>query len=234
MVGGLMFKSIDVPLRRRTWMQIAAIPKNRIGWEFEDCSDTSEEDIRLIKAWIRKVESGHVIRAEGEKGCGRGLLLYGEPGHGKTTLSLVILQDLLLRVTPSVFVPAENKTLVRPCYFITYNALLDLKGSTMDDPTSEELTLFDGIMGNCIDDAYNIRVLVIDDVGKEHNSGSGWQKTMLHHVLRTRFNNGLPTIVTSNLPPEAWDATYGSATESFAREAFVPIALKSPQGDLRK
>jgi DNA replication protein DnaC len=104
----------------------------------------------------------------------------------------------------------------------------------MEDPTDDEQSLFAGILGESVDDAYNIRVLVIDDVGKEHMSGSGWQKTMLHHVLRTRFNNGLPTIVTSNIPLEAWGAVYGPATESFAREAFVPIALKSPKGDLRK
>jgi DNA replication protein DnaC len=50
---------------------------------------------------------------------------------------------------------------------------------------------------------------------------SGWQKNMLHHVLRTRFNNGLPTIVTTNISRDNWSATYGDATGSFAKEAFV-------------
>jgi DNA replication protein DnaC len=88
--------------------------------------------------------------------------------------------------------------------------------------------------GECDDDAYNIRILVIDDVGKEHASGSGWQRTMLHHILRTRFNNGLPTIVTTNLALDAWNAAYGDATESFIREAFATIELASTQGDLRR
>jgi DNA replication protein DnaC len=117
---------------------------------------------------------------------------------------------------------------------MTFSSILDLKGALMEDPSEEERSLFAGILGECQDDAYNIRVLVIDDVGKEQQSGSGWQKTILHHVLRTRFNNGLPTIVTSNIPLEAWGSVYGPATESFAREAFIPIALKSPKGDLRK
>lgn len=229
-----MFNVEELKLRRKSWMKIAAIPHNRLGWEFEDCTGVTSEDVENIKEWISTVEAGKVIKATGQLSCGIGLVLYGEPGHGKTTLSLVTLQDIIRRFSLEAFSPLENKTLVRPCYFITFNSLLELKGDLMDDPTDEQEQLFAGILGECQDDAYNIRVLVIDDVGKEHMSGSGWQKTILHHVLRTRFNNGLPTIVTSNIPLEAWGSVYGSATESFAREAFVPIALKSPKGDLRK
>ena len=58
--------------------------------------------------------------------------------------------------------------------------------------------------------------------------------TMLHHILRTRFNNGLPTIVTTNLPVKSWEAAYGGATESFINEAFATIELESIRGDLRK
>jgi hypothetical protein len=53
-------------------------------------------------------------------------------------------------------------------------------------------------------------------------------------VLRTRFNKGLPTIVTTNIKLEDWAALYGDATESFANEAFVYIPIASSSGDLRK
>lgn len=230
----MMFKIDELKLRRRSWVKIAAIPYNRLGWEFSDCNDVTSEDVAIIKRWVKTVEDGKVIRATGQKSCGLGLILYGEPGHGKTTLSLVVLQDILRRFPLEAFSPLENKTLVRPCYFITFNSILDLKGALMEDPSEDERSLFAGILGESQDDAYNIRVLVIDDVGKEQQSGSGWQKTILHHILRTRFNNGLPTIVTSNIPLEAWSSVYGPATESFSREAFIPIQLKSPKGDLRK
>ena len=229
-----MFNVDELKLRRRTWLKISSVPYNRLGWEFEDCTGITKEDVSQIKEWIDVVGAGKVIRANGQLSCGLGLVLYGEPGHGKTTVSLVVLQEMLRKFPIEAFSPQENKTLVRPCYFLTFSALLDLKGALMEDPTDEEQVLFAGILGEAQDDSYNIRMLVIDDVGKEHMSGSGWQKTMLHHVLRTRFNNGLPTIVTSNIPLEAWGAVYGPATESFAREAFIPIALKSPKGDLRK
>lgn len=103
----------------------------------------------------------------------------------------------------------------------------------MDEPTEESIRLLDGILGNCETDAYNIRVLVIDDVGNEHKTKSEWQKNMLHHVLRSRFNSGLPTIVTTNIPIANWIGNYGDATYSFAAEAFTLIEIDSAKGDLR-
>ena len=101
-----------------------------------------------------------------------------------------------------------------------------------DEPYENDKVLYDGMLGECRDDAYNIRVLIIDDIGKEHTSLSGWQKNMLHHILRTRFNNGLPTVVTSNIEKEDWAASYGEATGSFIKEAFVYIPVGGTE-DLR-
>jgi DNA replication protein DnaC len=229
-----MYKLDELPVRRRSWVQIASIPRARLGWTLEDCSEAPEEVVERLRAWIGAVGKGKVIKANGTPGCGKGILLYGAPGHGKTTLAVVAIQEMLRTFEPSAFSPSEGKVLVRPCYFSTFNTILDLKGELMNSPTSEQETLYEGMLGECKDDAYNIRVLVIDDVGKEHASLSGWQRNMLHHVLRTRFNNGLPTIVTTNIALEKWGATYGDATESFALEAFSYLPVKSETGDLRR
>ena len=152
--------------------------------------------------------------------------------RGKTTLALAVIQEILTTFPLEVFMPQEGKVIVRPCYFSTFNSILDLKGRLIDNPTDAEETLYAGILGECRDDAYNIRVLVIDDVGKEHTSLSGWQSNMLHHILRTRFNNGLPTIVTSNIEKQDWAASYGEATGSFIKEAFVYVPVDGVK-DLR-
>ncbi len=229
-----MYKLTDLQLVRKSWVKVAGIPSARVGYLLSDCTDLTQSDIDKVKMWLRVVKAGAVIKALGKKSCGLGMLIYGKPGIGKTTLSLAIIQELLTKLPLESFAPTDGKILLRPCYFATYNDVLDLKGRTMsDDPTEEDTLLWDGVLGEAKDDAYNIRVLVIDDVGKEHASLSGWQKNQLHHVLRTRFNNGLPTIVTTNIARENWDGLYGDATASFAKEAFTYLPIDPTRGDLR-
>lgn len=229
-----MYKLTDLQLIRKSWVKVAGIPNARLGYLLSDCSDLTEPDLDTVKTWLKLVKSGGVIKAVGKPLCGNGLLIYGKPGIGKTTLSLSIIQELLTKFPLDCFVPSEGKILLKPCYFSTFNDVLDAKGRTMaDEVTEEDTLLWEGLLGECKDDSYNIRVLVIDDVGKEHASLSGWQKNILHHVLRTRFNNGLPTIVTTNIARDNWDGLYGDATASFAKEAFTYLPLDPTRGDLR-
>jgi len=228
-----MYKPNDLPARRRTWVKIASIPPAKLGWTLEDCSDVSADVMTAVSKWFSAVTSDKVIRAEGKQTCGLGLMLYGLPGRGKTTMANTLIQEVLRKASPEILGMEPGKTVSRPCYFITYNGLLDLKGAIMEDHESDDELLYNGILGEAYDDAYNVRVLVLDDVGKEHASASGWQKNMLHHVLRTRFNNGLPTIVTTNIKMDDWEAHYGSATQSFVHEAFIYVNMDS-SADLRK
>ena len=226
-------KDFDKKVRRRAWLQTAGIPKNRFGWTLADCTDAPETALEPIRTWFEAVREGLIIQKIGDPDCGRGLLLYGAPGRGKTTLALSLIQEIMTTFPLEAFVPSQNKVIIRPCYFTTFNDVLELKGKLMDDePYENDKVLYDGMLGECRDDAYNIRVLIIDDIGKEHTSLSGWQKNMLHHILRTRFNNGLPTVVTSNIEKEDWAASYGEATGSFIKEAFVYIPVDGTE-DLR-
>ena len=229
-----MFKLEDLKIRRRSWVQMANIPTARLGWTLEDCTEVHDEDLSMIKKWLEAVKAGKVIRAVGSIGCGKGLMFWGTPGHGKTTLALSVLQEVMSTFPLDSFDVKDNGPLIRPCYFATFNDVLDLKGAMMDGPTDDQEVIYTGMLGECRNDAYNIRILVIDDIGKEHASLSGWQKNMLHHVLRTRFNNGLPTIVTTNIVLDNWASLYGDATASFAREAFGYLPVVSDKGDLRR
>lgn len=228
---GKMFKLEDLKLRRNTWIRSSGLPKHLVGWELEDCVAISVEDLNLVKGWLNSVKGGKVINAIGNRTCGKGLAFYGLPGQGKTTLAVAVIQEAMRTFSLDVFSLND----VRPCYFITYASLLDLKGEMMEDSVEESREmLYEGIMGQCKDEHRNVKILVLDDVGREHTSGSGWNKNMLHHVLRSRFNAGLPTIVTSNIPLANWPQWYGEATGSFAHEAFNNIDLQSTKGDLRK
>jgi hypothetical protein len=51
--------------------------------------------------------------------------------------------------------------------------------------------------------------LVIDDVGAEYNDSKGYWRARLDEVLSTRYDDALPTVVTTNLPREAFRALVG-------------------------
>ena len=229
----MMYKLEDQKVRRRSWIKAAGIPKARLGWTVEDCKDTDKDDIADIKSWLKTFDKGENVRASSSKYCGKGLLLAGKPGRGKSTVAASIIQSIMLESPMEAFDVEEGGVLIRPCYFMTFNDVLALQGRMMDSPTDWEEVLYYGVLGEA-HDSYNIRVLVIDDVGKEHASLSGWQKNVLHHVLRTRFNQGLPTIVTTNVMLDDWSSLYGDATESFAKEAFLYYEMVTNKGDLRE
>ena len=230
-----MYLIEDLPIRRRTWLQIAGIPNQYLGWTLDDCQDAPQNGLKRIRAWIEDVVNGDIIRASGKASSGKGILITGDPGHGKTTIAAAAIQDMLRTFSMENFGSQSGSVLVRPAYFITFAELLDLKGRTMEsDPNPDDNQLLAGIFGEAKDDSYNIRILVIDDLGKEHTTVSGWQKNMFHHVLRTRHSKGLPTIVTTNYGLSAWPDTYGESTASFAKEAFAEIKWNSQKGDLRK
>jgi DNA replication protein DnaC len=228
-----MYNPEELKIRRRTWLKVSGVPINSVGWLLKDCVDIESNVVTSLKGWMEKVKCNRIIRAHGLKTCGKGLLLTGMPGFGKTTLASSVLQEMITTFSLAEF-DVKDTVLVRPCYFASYNKILDLKGSVIGgDVTESDIKLFQGIMGECKDDAYNIRVLVVDDVGKEHKSLSGWQVNVLHDIIRNRHTNGFPTIVTTNLVPDDWEDMYGPATRSFLKEAFSTIPVKTVRGDLR-
>lgn len=230
-----MFKSSELKARRSSWIKLAHLPQHLVGWELSDCKAVSDGDMKDVKTWIKRLKNKEVIRAQGSSLCGKGLMFYGTPGQGKTTLALAVIQEIIRTFNLEELDVREGNTLVRPCFFTTFNEILNIKGALISNSaTDDQEVIYNGILGVCEQDSFNIRVLVIDDIGKEHASLSGWQKNLLHEVLRTRFNNGLPTIVTTNIKLEDWAALYGDATESFANEAFIYTPIFSDKGDLRK
>jgi len=196
----------------------ATLPMKTIGMEFSDLDNP--QVVSVVQKWVDTVRSGMVIKSPGSPSSGLGLALVGLPGHGKTTLASVALQELIRTM------PVSSN---QPGLFMDYPKYLRLEKESWTD--SEAKDLIQKINGDVRD---AIPLFILDDLGKEYRTASGWSENMFDAVLRSRFNAGLPTIVTTNVKFSKWRSTYGEAMESFAHEAFMWADVELETGDRRK
>lgn len=117
---------------------------------------------------------------------GRGLVLYGDTGVGKTLLALLILKRIL--------------SLGYTGHFFTFTSFLDDFAAGWS--SKDERDWFHRT-------AMTTQVLVIDDVGREHKNRSGAVMDSVDVVIQARINASLPTIITTNLTPERLKDGYG-------------------------
>lgn len=153
---------------------------------------------------------------------GKGVLLTGPPGTGKTTLTAATLLQVY----------RQNHL---PIAFISFSDYIDdtielmrleKRGDDVDVLTQLEA------LGARINHAVQAPVTLLDDVGREHRAhGSEFVANELYRLLRHRHRNGLPTLVTSNLPETKWGDVYDESMGSFIQEAFDTFAVGG--GDLR-
>ena len=209
---------LEAPTTRHL-LQNSTVPMKTLGMEFSDLDPSPALD--LVKTWVSTVSTGGVIKSPGSPSSGLGILLIGEPGHGKTTMASVALQALI----KGMAFPTP-----RPGIFMDYPKFLRLeKESWVNEDAKKDIQAIYG------DDLKSyVPLFVLDDLGKEYRTQSGWSENIFDALLRARFNAGLPTIVTTNVPMNKWRVTYGEPMESFAHEAFVSVVVESEMGDRRK
>ena len=220
-------------LKRHWLLRTSNIPKRFLGFE---PSDIAKGFPVTIDAWVQKVLDGKVIKQLGGIGTtGVGLLFDGAPGLGKTTHAVTTAMEIIRNLPEEVSDIAHIFSVkvddcgqsFRPIYYLTYPEFLSRKKAIIDaDPeTKRELYReMEGFHGRAKEDWLNVRILILDDLGKEYK-GAGFNDASFDEILRSRYDKGLPTIITTNVSREKWAAQYGEAMGSFAYEAFKRVRI---------
>lgn len=230
------------PLKRHWLSRRSNIPQRFLDRTRQDIVDHVGSFPVEIDEWIERVLEGQVIKAIGGLGTtGVGLLLDGGPGQGKTTHAVTTALELV-RALPEEDIEAQKLLglnasdyghLSIPVFYMTFPDFISRKKAFMDSEGDQRKNLqmqLDGFHGRAKEDWMNVRVLIIDDLGKEY--ASAYNNAAFDELLRSRYDKALPTIITTNVPREAWGKQYGEAMGSFAWEAFERV--ETPDIDYRR
>lgn len=147
---------------------------------------------------------------------GRGLLLAGRNGTRKSTLANAILTEIQYR---------------SPSYRVFYIRFSDWK-KALTDTFAKEDTEEKAKGRKILKLAELSHLIVLDDIGQEHRTASGFTESSLHELLRVRYEAARPTIVTTNISLSEIPDVYGISFDSFRHDAFDPYVIVGP--DTRK
>ena len=181
-------------LRQRFRVKAARIPKRYEHCVLESFTVLPSADASLGRslAMARRFVEGYPVETEG-----RGLLLTGSIGVGKTHLAVGMLLALM-----------EEKGV--PGLFYDYRELLkEIQHSYNPQVNSTELEVLRPV--------FEAEVLVLDELGAQKPTDWVWDTVAL--ILNTRYNDKRTTIITTNYPdlPPAGVLT-GAAAQRAARE----------------
>lgn len=142
---------------------------------------------------------------EDRSNIGKGMMFYGPNGTRKTTLSAIILTELIYAY---------------PQIEVMYIRMSDWKRAMTDSFSNEvtERTVEAKALLRQIETAHMVS---LDDMGQEHRTQTGFTEKEFHELIRIRYESARPTNVTTNVDEQSFLRIYGESFDSFRHDAFT-------------
>ena len=192
---------------RRTHISRTNLSRRGVPKRFQDLTvddlkdfgvDTRKPIIKFVKQYINNLDEKFHY--------GEGMLLYGSNGTGKSTIaSVLVKQAYICRYT------SRRITFVE--YLERYTKAWNCKD--YDEKISLQRELIEQYKG--------IEFLVLEEIGKEVDNKLA--VTVLEDLLRYREDNGLPTIICTNMTPSNIKETYGASVMSLLKGNLTALKL---------
>ncbi len=176
---------------RRKYQVEELVYKSDLGRRFKERTFQNFTTSKINKDIFEKLFNYALNFLDLEKE-GKGLLLTGAVGTGKTHLAVAIANHLMYEQ-------------IIPVKFGNVTTLLSEVKSSYDKQATES-------EAEIIKSLSRVRLLIIDDLGKE--KASEWSNNIIYTVINNRYENYKPTIVTTNLNIKELENTIGEATVS--------------------
>lgn len=189
-------------------LKLIGIPKSFLNSDLENFDTYNDEGLTEVKTFV----GSYLDKIDTMFSINSGIFFCGSNGVGKTMLSCIIAKEAY-----------RHRYTTRRCTFIDY---IDKYTRVWSAKNSEEKE-------SCEDTLYTyykaVEFLILDEVGKEIDSKVS--APILEDLLRYREDNGLVTIICTNLTKDVLLERYGNSCMSLLRGNCVPIIIDSK--DLR-
>lgn len=182
----------------------ACIPQDSWSFTGKDVAFNSDIFEDIFRRYVSRI---NIVRKNGYS-----LFLCGDNGSGKTLFACWALKQALLQRGD--------------CFSAYYSTLKGLDNNFRRSFSDRELY-------RSLQEDYLLRdFLVIDEVGKE-SAGDKQIKSQFEDILKSRYDNNLPTIVISNLTHEDFVKEYGSSVASMLEGKYKIVPFEGGS-DCRK
>jgi DNA replication protein DnaC len=157
----------------------AGINRRYHGANFHRLRPTRNED-----EYAKALE--YCANLEANIAAGRGMILRGPVGTGKTTLGVAVLQEAIMQGKGVMFVPTAS----------LLDNIFTLKATNIEEWARYE------------DRLRKAGLLLLDDLGTETDKSEGWVITKLDAIISERYNRMLPVLITTNLTSDGIRSKY--------------------------